>query len=81
MALQQLLQQLRYGGFICGYQLVWGSLPGSWPANWVTSEAPFVDADQAMMQQEPIAAGTVFQVGQASQAACTTLSVPVNSRL
>lgn len=61
--LQQLLQRLQQSGYICGYQLVWGSLPGGWPGDWAVSEPQFVDADDVLQQPEPIAGGSVFQVG------------------
>lgn len=61
--LQQLLQRLQQSGYICGYQLVWGSLPGDWPGDWAVSEPQFVDADDVLQQPEPIAGGSVFQVG------------------
>jgi hypothetical protein len=61
--LQQLLQRLQQSGYICGYQLVWGSLPGGWPGDWAVSEPQYVDADDVLQQAEPIAGGSVFQVG------------------
>lgn len=62
-ALKQLLQRLQQGGYICGYQLVWDSLPGGWPGDWATSEPQFVDADEVLLQREPIPTDSVFQVG------------------
>lgn len=62
--LQQLLQRLQQSSYICGYQLVWGSLPGGWPGDWAVSEPQFVDAEDVLQQPEPIAGGSVFQVGE-----------------
>lgn len=62
LGLQQLLQRLQQGGYICGYQLVWGSLPGGWPGDWAVSEPQLVDAEDVLQQQAAIAPGSVFQV-------------------
>lgn len=60
--LQQVLQRLQQGGYICSYQLVWDSLPGGWPGDWATSEPQLVDAEDVLQQRTLIAPGSVFQV-------------------
>lgn len=60
--LHELLQRLQQGGYICSYQLVWGSLPGGWPGDWAVSEPRLVDADDVLQQRTAIAPGSVFQV-------------------
>lgn len=34
-SIDHLLSKLQSSGYICGYQLVWGATPGSWPADWM----------------------------------------------
>lgn len=59
---QQLLDLLQRRGYICGWQLVLGSLPGGWPADWSVSEQQLAGLE-GVQQQEPLPPGLVFQVG------------------
>ncbi|KAF6256925.1 hypothetical protein COO60DRAFT_59654 [Scenedesmus sp. NREL 46B-D3] len=58
---QQLLDLLQRRGYICGWQLVLGSLPGGWPADWSVSEQQLAGLE-GVQQQEPLPPGLVFQV-------------------
>ncbi|GLI68937.1 hypothetical protein VaNZ11_013366 [Volvox africanus] len=49
------LEVLRAGGYICRYQLVLGSHPGTWPQDWMTSQPAVMYAD----------AGEAGEVGEA----------------
>lgn len=57
------LVMLQQGGYLCGWQLVWGSQPGSWPGDWTSREPQVVDADDVLQQQLlPLPPGSVFQI-------------------
>lgn len=56
--MQQLLQQLKSDGYICAYQLVWGTAPGTWPADWATQPDVVGDVNDTAAQD---ASGLPFQ--------------------
>eukprot|EP00882_Tetradesmus_deserticola_P020951 GHRQ01022644.1.p1 GENE.GHRQ01022644.1~~GHRQ01022644.1.p1 ORF type:complete len:196 (+),score=84.50 GHRQ01022644.1:453-1040(+) len=60
-SMQQLLNLLQQRGYVCGWQLVLGSLPGGWPADWSVSQQQLVGMED-VQQQEPLPAGLTFQV-------------------
>jgi hypothetical protein len=60
-SVQLLLDLLQQRGYICGWQLVLGSLPGGWPADWSVSEQQLLGLED-LHQQEPFPAGLLFQV-------------------
>eukprot|EP00879_Flechtneria_rotunda_P028266 GHRR01030363.1.p1 GENE.GHRR01030363.1~~GHRR01030363.1.p1 ORF type:complete len:315 (+),score=152.41 GHRR01030363.1:121-1065(+) len=62
-ALRDVLNHLQQHGYLCSYQLVWDSQPGSWPADWAVSQQQVVGPEQLLEQQAPLAQGTIFQVG------------------
>jgi hypothetical protein len=33
-AVQRLFDRLQSGGYVCGWQVVWGDQPGGWPPDW-----------------------------------------------
>jgi hypothetical protein len=68
-SVQQLLDLLQQRGYICGWQLVLGSLPGGWPADWSMSEQQLVGLED-LQQQEPLPVGLVFQVSLANGRSC-----------
>ncbi|GAX78310.1 hypothetical protein CEUSTIGMA_g5752.t1 [Chlamydomonas eustigma] len=45
---QQLLERLQSQGYMCGYQIVWGEVPGTWPEDWMKSQPRVVVAEQLM---------------------------------
>jgi hypothetical protein len=60
-SVQQLLGLLQERGYICGWQLVLGSLPGGWPADWSVAEQQVVGLEDVQQQQQ-FPAGLQFQV-------------------
>jgi hypothetical protein len=60
-SVQQLLDLLQQRGYICGWQLTLGSLPGGWPADWSVAEQQVVGL-QDVQQQQLLPAGLQFQV-------------------
>uniref|UniRef100_A0A383VZF7 Uncharacterized protein n=1 Tax=Tetradesmus obliquus TaxID=3088 RepID=A0A383VZF7_TETOB len=61
-AVQQLLNLLQQRGYICGWQLVLGSLPGGWPADWSVAEQQLVGLeDLQQQQQQQLPPGLQFQ--------------------
>eukprot|EP00878_Enallax_costatus_P013844 GHUV01014479.1.p1 GENE.GHUV01014479.1~~GHUV01014479.1.p1 ORF type:complete len:339 (+),score=61.67 GHUV01014479.1:238-1254(+) len=68
-AIQGLLNHLQQRGYLCGYQLVLGAQPGTWPADWARTEPQIVDdlglleQSEAAFEERYLAPGSVFQVG------------------
>jgi hypothetical protein len=60
-SVQQLLGLLQQRGYICGWQLVLGSLPGGWPADWSVAEQQVVGLEDVQQQQQ-LPAGLQMQV-------------------
>jgi hypothetical protein len=56
-ATRDLLSQLQAGGYLCGYQVVWGSLPGGWPGDWASSQPQLLGPDQQELQVPPSPGG------------------------